>query len=75
MVQYVRGNFFAGEEFADLAEAQARVEAWCRDVAGQRIHGTTAAWPAEVFTPDRSRRVAGATRRSLRRCRGEQVER
>lgn len=49
-VQYVRGNFFAGEEFLDLADAQARAEKWCRDTAGLRIHGTTAARPAEVFT-------------------------
>ena len=48
-VQYVRGNFFAGERFAGLADAQARAEAWCRDVAGMRIHGTIAARPAEVF--------------------------
>jgi transposase len=48
-VQYVRGNFFAGEEFVDLADAQARAERWCREVAGARIHGTTAARPAEVF--------------------------
>jgi transposase len=49
MVQYVRGNFFAGEDFADLADAQARAEAWCRSTAGLRLHGTTAARPAEVF--------------------------
>ena len=48
-MQYVRGNFFAGEHFAGLADAQARAEAWCRDVAGTRIHGTIAARPAEVF--------------------------
>ena len=36
-------------DFADLADAQARAEAWCRDGAGMRIHGTTAARPAEVF--------------------------
>jgi len=48
-VQYVRGNFFAGEHFTGLAGAQARAEAWCRDVAGMRIHGTIAARPAEVF--------------------------
>jgi transposase len=48
-VQYVRGNFFTGEQFTGLAEAQARAEAWCRDVAGMRIHGTIAARPAEVF--------------------------
>ena len=49
MVQYVRGNFFAGEDFMDLADAQGRAEAWCRDKAGQRIHGTTCARPAVVF--------------------------
>jgi Mu transposase-like protein len=48
-VQYVRGNFFAGEQFAGLADAQARAEAWCRDTAGMRIHGTIQARPAEVF--------------------------
>jgi hypothetical protein len=48
-VPYVRGNFFAGEDFAGLADAQARAEAWCRDVAGTRIHGTIQARPGEVF--------------------------
>jgi hypothetical protein len=48
-VQYVRGNFFAGEEFVDLTDAQARAEIWCADKAGQRIHGTICARPAEVF--------------------------
>jgi hypothetical protein len=49
-VQYVRGNFFAGESFVDLGDAQARAETWCRQVAGLRIHGTIQARPAEVFT-------------------------
>ena len=49
MVQYVRNNFFAGEDFADLADAQARAQAWCAEKAGQRIHGTTCARPAVVF--------------------------
>jgi hypothetical protein len=48
-VQYVRGSFFAGEAFTGLAGAQAAAGAWCRDVAGMRIHGTIAARPAEVF--------------------------
>jgi len=48
-VQYVRGNFFAGETFAGLSDAQDRAQAWCRDVAGARIHGTIQARPAEVF--------------------------
>jgi transposase len=49
IVQYVRGNFFAGEEFVDLAAAQARAQTWCADKAGLRIHGTTCAQPAVVF--------------------------
>ena len=53
MVQYVPNNFFAGEDFADLAHAQARAEIWCADKAGQRIHGTTCARPAVVFADRR----------------------
>ena len=48
-MQDVRGNFFAGERFAGLSDAQARAGAWCRQVAGLRVHGTIAARPAEVF--------------------------
>lgn len=48
-VQYVRGNFFAGEDFVDLSDAQARAEAWCAGTAGMRMHGTTARRPAEHF--------------------------
>lgn len=48
-VQYVRGNFWAGETFTDLADAQARVATWCAGTAGMRMHGTTAARPAETF--------------------------
>lgn len=48
-VQFVRGNFWAGETFTDLEDAQARVEAWCSQRAGMRVHGTTAARPVEMF--------------------------
>lgn len=48
-VQYVRGNFWAGERFTDLAEAQESVVRWCSTTAGMRIHGTTCARPLEVF--------------------------
>ncbi|HEY9415074.1 MAG TPA: IS21 family transposase, partial [Pseudonocardia sp.] len=54
-VQYVRGNFWAGESFTDLADAQARAVAWCSDRAGRRIHGTTQARPVEMFTELESR--------------------
>jgi len=49
MVPYVRENFFRGEDFVDLADAQHRVEIWCATTAGQRVHGTTAQRPAEHF--------------------------
>lgn len=48
-VQYVRGNFWAGEEFVDLADAQRRADRWCAETAGRRMHGTIQARPIEVF--------------------------
>lgn len=48
-VQYVRGSYFAGEEFVDLADGQRRAEAWCSTTAGLRTHGTTQHRPLEVF--------------------------
>src|SRR6478609_7872633 len=49
VVQYVRGNFFAGETFDTLQAAQAAATTWCTATAGMRIHGTIAARPLEVF--------------------------
>ncbi|HEY5148553.1 MAG TPA: IS21 family transposase [Mycobacterium sp.] len=49
VVQYVRGNFFAGETFDSLAAAQEQATTWCTITAGMRIHGTTNARPLEVF--------------------------
>lgn len=49
VVQYVRNNFWAGEHFTSLSEAQEAVVRWCTDTAGMRIHGTTCARPLEVF--------------------------
>lgn len=59
-VAYVRGSFFAGEDFADLADAQHRAEAWCAMVAGQRVHGTTQRRPAEVFAAEEQPRLLAA---------------
>ncbi len=42
----------AGGCFSDLAQAQSRAEVWCRDKAGQRIHGSTCARPAVVFADE-----------------------
>jgi transposase len=48
-VQYVRSSCWAGEQFVDLADAQASARTWCAQVAGQRVHGTIQARPVEVF--------------------------
>ncbi len=48
-VAYVRENWFDGETFSGRDDARARAEQWCRDIAGQRVHGTTRQVPAEVF--------------------------
>ncbi len=49
VVQYVRGNFWAGENFTDLQQAQQAASRWCAQRAGMRIHGTIHARPLEVF--------------------------
>jgi transposase len=59
-VGYVRGSFFAGEDFADLADAQRRAEVWCRTTAGLRTHGTTQRRPAEVFAAEEAPRLRPA---------------
>lgn len=51
-VQYVRSNFYAGEQFRDLDDCRSRAEFWCAQTAGLRIHGTTRMRPAEVFTAE-----------------------
>ena len=52
MIQFVRGSFFAGEQFTGLADAQRRADAWCAGRAGQRIHRTTQCRPAELFAAE-----------------------
>jgi transposase len=59
VVQYVRGNFWAGESFTDLADAQERVAQWCTRRAGMRIHGTIQARPLEVFTETEAAALLG----------------
>jgi transposase len=59
-VQFVRGSFFAGESFVDLADAQRRAETWCGERAGQRVHGTTQQRPADVFAAEEAPRLLPA---------------
>lgn len=49
-IRYVQERFWKGGTFPDLADARQQAERWCRDVAGQRVHGTTRQLPFVVFT-------------------------
>lgn len=60
VVPYVRENFFRGEDFLDLTDAQRRVEAWCASTAGLRVHGTHAQRPAELFAAAEAGRLLPA---------------
>lgn len=48
-VAYVRESWWSGERFVDLQDARDKARAWCLDVAGARVHGTTREVPREVF--------------------------
>ena len=50
-IQYVRGNFFKGEDWsrADRDQIQQRAIIWCTETAGMRTHGTTGKKPLAVF--------------------------
>jgi hypothetical protein len=51
-IKYVKGNFFAGREGADVTEVRAELARWVREIAGARTHGTTGKVPLEVFEAD-----------------------
>jgi hypothetical protein len=60
VVQYTRGNFFAGEDFRDLVDVRTRAETWCTETAGMRVHRTTQLRPLEVFRTEEQPRLAPA---------------
>ena len=49
-VAYARESFFRGQDFTSLAQMRAAAVMWAREVAGQRVHGTTGERPVQVFT-------------------------
>jgi len=48
-VAFVRESWFAGEQFVNLKQARESAEYWCREVAGNRIHGTTYKVPRQYY--------------------------
>jgi transposase len=52
-VKYVRGNFWPGARFTDLAELNRQGLAWCDQVANVRVHGTTQERPVDRLALER----------------------
>jgi transposase len=48
-IHYVQRNFMAGQEFADIQAANARLRTWVHERAGTRQHGTTHQPPLLLF--------------------------
>jgi transposase len=48
-VSYARESFFKERNFRNLAEMRRAAERWAREVAGQRLHGTTKELPLVAF--------------------------
>ncbi len=48
-VPYVRTRCFQQEQLTSELDARAHAERWCRDVAGERVHGTTKRAPREHY--------------------------
>ena len=48
-VHYVKRNFLAGRAFADIHDANRKVQVWCMQTAGLREHGTTKQQPLKRF--------------------------
>ena len=48
-IHYLQRNFMAGQQFADLGVANARLVQWVSEVAGTRRHGTTGQAPLALF--------------------------
>jgi transposase len=52
-IAFVRERWFDGERWSgDIGELRRSAEAWCRDVAGARVHGTTRCIPRDVYAAD-----------------------
>lgn len=52
-VGYVKRNAIAGRSFASWEELEAHLQWWMREVADQRVHGTTGEVPAQRFVAER----------------------
>jgi hypothetical protein len=60
-VPYVRERWFDGETFTgDLGAIREHAAAWCREIAGARVHGTTRRVPREVYESEEKQHMKPA---------------
>ena len=62
-VGYVKSNAVAGRAFESFAALEAHLARWTREIADQRVHGTTGEAPALRFARDEAGRL-----KPLQRC-------
>jgi len=62
-VGYVKSNAVAGRAFESFAALEAHLTQWTREIADQRVHGTTGEAPALRFARDEAGRL-----KPLQRC-------
>ncbi len=76
-IGYVRGNFWPGLTFTDLADLNEQARVWCDTVANVRVHGTTGVVPFARLADEGLPSLAGkpdydtsllTVRRSSRDC-------
>ncbi len=56
-IPYVRERFFKGGTFHGLTDLRQQARAWCLEVAGRRVHGTTRRLPLVVFREEEQARL------------------
>lgn len=54
-IDYVKDNFLAAREFADLDDVNIQGSAWQDNTANVRIHGTTKKRPVDLFPQDKEK--------------------
>jgi transposase len=64
-VKYVKRNFIPGRAFRDLEDFNAQLFAWQREIADQRVHGTTHVQPIVRFAEEAAHLVPTATQPSF----------
>jgi transposase len=72
-VKYVKRSFLPGQEFSSLADASEQVLAWVREVADQRIHGTTHEQPVARFQKENLRALTNRPPYQLQVCQMRRV--